>query len=151
MNASEPEPNSAPVPATRRRLPLRAAAVLAARVRFVLLVGALLGLIAAWPLLQNLWAKLTRPAPAGGAVSPDTEYWCPMCPGVVSEWPSKCPVCNMTLVRRRRGESVPLPRGVLARMQLSPHRVPLAGLTTPPVPHPPLARQTRPPGGAGGR
>src|SRR5207244_56635 len=60
--------------------------------------------------------------------------------------PSKCPVCNMTLVRRRRGEAVPLPDGVLARMQLSPYRVQLAGITTAPVAYRPLARETVLPG-----
>lgn len=122
-----PEP---PPPHARSRLALRGAAVVAARVRFLLLVGGLLGLIAAWPTLQNLWAKLTRPAPDAAAVSPGTEYWCPMCPGVVSDWPSKCPVCNMALVRRQKGEMTPLPDGVVARVQLSPYRLQLAGVRT---------------------
>jgi hypothetical protein len=120
-------------PNARPRLPLRAAAVVAARVRFLLLLVALLGLIAAWPFLQNYWAKLTRGTPAAGAISPDTEYWCPMCPGVVSDWPSKCPVCNMTLVRRQKGDMTPLPDGVVARVQLSPYRLQLAGIRTSPV------------------
>ncbi len=124
MNPSEPTP---PPPT---RLPLRAAAVLAARVRFVLLVGGLLALVAAWPLLQNTWAKFTRPAATAGAVSPDTEYWCPMCPGVLSDWPAKCPVCNMALVRRQKGDMTPLPDGVVARVQLSPYRLQLAGVHT---------------------
>lgn len=125
---SEPAPSVPP-----SRLAVRAAAVVAARVRFVLLVGGLLGLIAVWPLLQNHWAKWTRPAPAGGSISSDTEYWCPMCPGVVSDWPSKCPVCSMTLVRRQKGDMTPLPDGVVARVQLSPYRLQLAGIRTSPV------------------
>ena len=64
---------------------------------------------------------------------PDTEYWCPMCPGVVSDWPSKCPVCSMSLVRREKGEMTPLPDGVVARVQLSPYRLQLAGIRTSPV------------------
>ena len=60
-------------------------------------------------------------------MSADTEYWCPMCPGVVSDWPTKCPVCNMALVRREKGEMTPLPDGVVARVQLSPYRLQLAG------------------------
>src|SRR3954454_9001438 len=115
MDTTEPTAGT-PAPPSRSRLPLRAAAVLAARVRFLLVVGGLLGLIAAWPLLQNHWAKLSRPAPAAAAVAPDTEYWCPMCPGVVPEWPSKCPVCNMALVRRQKGEMTPLPDGIVARV-----------------------------------
>lgn len=108
----------------------RAFAILLARLRFLLLVGGLLGLIAGWPLLTNVWDKLTHSHPAGGAISADTEYWCPMCPGVVSDWPTKCPVCQMTLVRRLKGEMTPLPDGVVARVQLSPYRVQLAGIHT---------------------
>jgi hypothetical protein len=74
-------------------------------------------------------------------VKDDTEYFCPMCPGVVSDWPAKCPVCNMTLVRRRRGEAVPLPNGVVARMQLSPYRIQLGGIQTSPVAYRPLVQE----------
>jgi hypothetical protein len=112
---------------------LRAAAVVLARARFLLLVGGVLAVFAAWPVLRNTWDKLTRAAPTGGAVSSATEYWCPMCPGVVSDWPSKCPVCNMALVRRLKGEMTPLPDGVVARVQLSPYRLMLAGVRTAPV------------------
>jgi hypothetical protein len=56
-----------------------------------------------------------------------------MCPGVVSDWPDKCPVCHMTLVRRTRGDAVVLPDGVVARMQLSPYRIQLAGVRTAPA------------------
>jgi hypothetical protein len=103
------------------------------RARFLLLVGGLLAVLAAWPLLRNVRDKLTRAAPTGGAVSSATEYWCPMCPGVVSDWPTKCPVCNMALVRRQKGEMTPLPDGVVARVQLSPYRLQLAGVRTAPV------------------
>ena len=70
-----------------------------------------------------------------------------MCPGVLSDWPDKCPVCHMTLVRRTRGEAVPLPDGVVARMQLTPYRVQLAGLRTAPAEYLPLAWEAT----AGGR
>jgi hypothetical protein len=53
-----------------------------------------------------------------------------MCPGVVSEVPAKCPVCNMALVRRHRGEMTPSGDGGMARMQLSPYRVQFAGIRT---------------------
>jgi membrane fusion protein, copper/silver efflux system len=52
---------------------------------------------------------------------------------VVSDWPSKCPVCSMTLVRREKGDMTPLPDGVVARVQLSPYRLQLAGVRTSPV------------------
>src|SRR5579871_1962610 len=53
-----------------------------------------------------------------------------MDPGVVSHGPGRCGVCNMALVRRKRGEAVMLPDGVVSRMQLSPYRVQLAGIRT---------------------
>lgn len=104
-----------------------------ARFRYVLAVGLFLSILAAWPYLRNTIDKYLVAVPASGAVSADTEYWCPMCPGVLSDWPAKCPVCNMTLVRRQKGEMTPLPDGVVARVQLSPYRIQLAGLRTSPV------------------
>src|SRR5262245_7137868 len=135
------EPNAEPPPAAlqpSRRLPFRAAGIALARARFLLAVGGFLAVVAAWPLARNYWDKLARTPPAAAAVSPDTEYWCPMCPGVVSDWPGKCPVCSMVLVRRQKGEMTPLPDGVVARVQLSPYRIQLAGIRTVPVEFRPL-------------
>lgn len=98
-----------------------------------LLIGGMLAVLAGWPVLRNVWESLTTGTPTGAAISGDTEYWCPMCPGVTSDWPSKCPVCSMTLVRREKGEMTPLPDGVVARVQLSPYRIQLAGIRTVPV------------------
>ena len=64
-----------------------------------------------------------------------------MDPGVVSDWPGKCGICNMALVRRKRGEAVALPDGVVARMQLSPYRIQLAGIQTAPATFQPLERE----------
>ena len=80
-----------------------------------------------------------------------------MDPGVISDWPSKCGVCNMALVRRKRGEAVSLPDGVVARMQLSPNRIQLAGHSDGARVIPPLEREYECAGlvtidhGAGGR
>jgi Cu(I)/Ag(I) efflux system membrane fusion protein len=112
------------------RLARQAAAVAAARLRFVLAVGALLAIIAGWPVLRTAFDTLTTAPRTGNPVSGDTEFWCPMCPGVVSDWPAKCPVCSMALVRRQKGEMTPLPDGVVARVQLSPYRIQLAGVRT---------------------
>jgi hypothetical protein len=113
------------------------------RLRFVLVLAGAFTVVANWDWLQDHWRKLMRHAQSTRSVnageSPDTEYWCPMCPGVVSNWPRKCPVCNMGLVRRQRGEMVPLPDGTLARVQLSPYRVQLAGIQTSAVDYRPLA------------
>ena len=111
------------------------------RLPIVLIVAALV--VGQWDLIRNYWDRLTRviypESIALQAVSSDTEYFCPMDPGVISDWPSKCGVCNMSLVRRKRGEAVSLPDGVVARMQLSPNRIQLAGIQTAPASFRPLA------------
>jgi hypothetical protein len=111
------------------------------RLPIVLIVAALV--VGQWDLIRNYWGRLTRvihpQSIALQAVSSDTEYFCPMDPGVISDWPSKCGVCNMSLVRRKRGEAAALPEGVVARMQLSPNRIQLAGIQTAPVSFRPLA------------
>jgi Cu(I)/Ag(I) efflux system membrane fusion protein len=124
-----------PRPARQR---LRGAlALLQVRLRLpiVLILAAIV--VGQWDLIRNYWGRLTRVTQAESiarqAVSGDTEYFCPMDPGVISDWPSKCGVCNMALVRRKRGEALSLPDGVLARMQLSPNRVQLAGIQTAPA------------------
>ena len=114
-------------------VPIRAVAIALARARFLVLVGTFLAIIAVWPYARNYFDKLSRTPPATAAVSPDTEYWCSMCPGVVSEWPGKCPVCNMALVRRKKRDMTPRPDGVVPRIQLSPYRIQLAGIRTAPV------------------
>ena len=84
---------------------------------------------------------VTAESTAKRPVSSDTEYFCPMDPGVVSDWPGRCGVCNMALVRRKRGDAVMLPDGVVARMQLSPYRIQLAGIQTAPLGYRPLHRE----------
>ena len=108
----------------------------------VLVVAAIV--IGRWDLLRNHWDRLTQRTPsestAGHPVSTDTEYFCPMDPGVLSDWPGRCGVCNMALVRRKKGEAAMLPDGVIARMQLSPYRVQLAGIRTEAAEFRPLSR-----------
>jgi hypothetical protein len=105
------------------------------RLPIVLILAAVV--VGQWDLIRNYWGRLTRvihpESIALQAVSSDTEYFCPMDPGVISDWPTKCGVCNMSLVRRKRGEAVSLPDGVVARMQLSPNRIQLAGIQTAPA------------------
>jgi hypothetical protein len=107
------------------------------RLRFPLILAAGFLVVGRWEFLRNHWDRLTRRATGNeaiaGAVSNDTEYFCPMDPGVVAEWPGRCGVCNMALVRRKKGDAAPLPEGVLARMKFSPDRVQLAGIRTSPV------------------
>ena len=112
------------------------------RVPIVLVIAAVV--VGRWDVIRNYWDRLTRRAPvdslAQRAVSGDTEFFCPMDPGIVSAWPNRCGVCNMALVRRQRGEAVMLPDGVIARMQFSPYRIQLGGIQTAPVGFRPLAR-----------
>jgi hypothetical protein len=112
------------------------------RIPAILLVSALV--VGRWEVIRNYWDRVTRFGTgadlSGQAVSSDTEYFCPMDPGVLSNWPGKCGICNMALVRRRRGEAVVLPDGVVARMQLSPNRVQLAGIKTFAVGYQPLVQ-----------
>src|SRR5689334_18694538 len=68
------------------------------RLRFLAVLVAAFAVVGNWDLLRHYWDKLTwTPTSAAEGVSGETEYWCPMCPGVVSEWPGKCGVCNMAL------------------------------------------------------
>ncbi|HEX7447603.1 MAG TPA: heavy metal-binding domain-containing protein [Pirellulales bacterium] len=113
------------------------------RLRFPIVLVAAFLIVGQWHVLRNYWDTFVAPArlTAAGGVSADTEYFCPMCPGVVSDWPSKCSVCNMPLVRRKKGEALHLPDGVVARMQLSPYRVQLAGIRIATAEYRPLARE----------
>jgi Cu(I)/Ag(I) efflux system membrane fusion protein len=116
--------------------------VLIVRLRFFLVLLAVLLLVGSWHSVRHYWERLT----GGGSTQPrtlasDAEFWCPMCPGVVSDFPGKCPVCNMALVVRKKGEAAPQPDGALARMQFSPYRVQLAGIRTAAVEARPLRRE----------
>ena len=128
--------------AQRFRLAVR---VVQVRLRFVAVLVAAFLVVGLWGNLRNVWDtvahRLTGAHVGQHAVSGDTEYWCPMDPGVVSDWPAICPVCNMDLVRRRKGEAVVLPEGLVARMQFSPYRIQLAGIRTSVVKRQSLARE----------
>ena len=103
------------------------------RFRFLLAILALGLLAGIWPWLTNSWERLLarwNPYVQDSTVSAGSEYFCPMDPGVVSVWPAICPICNMDLIRRRKTEMPILPSGVVARMQLSPYRIALAGVRT---------------------
>lgn len=107
------------------------------RARFVLVIVVIGLVVGQWERLTGYWNWLTRTAlgqaDRQSAVSSDTEFYCPMDPGVVSPWEEKCPICNMALVRRKKGDAPLLPEGVVARMQVSPYRLQLAGVKTSPV------------------
>jgi membrane fusion protein, copper/silver efflux system len=113
------------------------------RLRFIIVLALAFLVVGRWDTLRNTWERLTRGAIGGNersAISTDTEYFCPMDPGVLSDWPGKCGICNMGLVRRKKGEAVMLPSGIIARMQISPYRLQLAGIRTSPAEYQPLTR-----------
>src|SRR3954453_3699912 len=57
-----------------------------ARLRFIAVLVAIGGVIAYWDTLNAYYEKWTRPVfGQETAVSPDTEYWCPMHPSVVRD------------------------------------------------------------------
>ena len=103
------------------------------RLRFILLVGILAIMALLWPWMSSGWSRILvrfNPPMMGTAVSANNEFFCPMDPGVVSVWPAICPICNMDLITRTKGDAILLPTGVIARMQISPYRIALAGVRT---------------------
>jgi hypothetical protein len=120
------------------------------RLRLPLVLIACGLIVGRWEVFRAYWDRLTRQVAGGDqavqAVSNEMEFFCPMDPGVVSVWPGRCGVCNMALVRRQRGDTVALPNGVVARMQLTPYRVQLAGIHTTTAEYRPLACEAEAPG-----
>src|SRR5437899_12701820 len=118
MTVREPVAPQDRAPAPRMALVARAIQV---RLRFVVVLVVAFLVVGMWGPITNYWDTLTHQFTGSHArehaVSADTEYFCPMDPGVISDWPAICPVCNMDLVRRKKGEAVILPEGVVARMQ----------------------------------
>ena len=107
--------------------------VVRVRLRFLLIVAFAGIVVSQWPLVRNVWDRWTWSGVhrhETGSVSTSHEYFCPMDQGVISVWPAICPICNMDLVRRKKMDAVMLPEGVVARMQLSPYRIQLAGIRT---------------------
>ena len=115
------------------------------RARFLVALVAIGLVVGQWERIAASWQWATRQIfgqrGQPSAVSTDTEFFCPMDPGVVSHWEDKCPICNMALVRRKKGTPQALPKGVVSRMQISPDRLQLAGVQTAPAEFLPLVRE----------
>lgn len=114
-----------------------------ARLRFLVILGVIGVAIAKWDLLVAWYEKWSRPADAKTTAT-DVEYFCPMHPTVVRDNnKEKCPICFMPLSKRNKGEPTDetLPAGTVARVQLSPYRVVLAGVRTVPIGFQPLHRE----------
>jgi Cu(I)/Ag(I) efflux system membrane fusion protein len=117
---------------------------LQARLRFVVILAAVGGLIAYWDTFSAYYEKWTRPAGATETVLADIEYFCPMHPYIVRDnRKEKCPICHMDLAKRKKGDAQaqPLPPGTVSRVQLTPYRVVLAGVQTTEVAYQPLAKE----------
>jgi Cu(I)/Ag(I) efflux system membrane fusion protein len=117
---------------------------LQARLRFVVILAAIGGLIAYWDTLSAYYEKWTRPARAAEIASGDTEYFCPMHPFIVRDKPDeKCPICHMELAKRKKetGQGEPLPPGTVNRVQLTPYRVVQAWVHTTEVQYRPLTKE----------
>lgn len=116
-----------------------------ARLRFLFILGTIGVLIVKWDDLVARYEKYVRPATGADAADPDHEYFCPMHPTVVRDnKKEKCPICFMPLSKRKKGDvggGETLPAGTVARVQLSPYRITLAGVRTAPVEYHALTRQ----------
>ncbi len=119
------------------------------RLRFVAVLAIACLTITNWDRLRGRWDSLVGPGARDASmapISPGTEYFCPMDPGVVSAWPGKCSICNMFLVVRAKGDMTPLPGGIVARVQVSPERILYAGIRTSAVEFRPLSKAVSGPG-----
>jgi Cu(I)/Ag(I) efflux system membrane fusion protein len=98
------------------------------RLRFILVFAAIGVVVGNWSLIMNLVDRWTRGTGAD-QVTGDHEWFCPMHPTVVrANDREKCPICGMPLSRRKKGETVALPPGVLSRLQLSPQKIRMGGI-----------------------
>lgn len=114
------------------------------RLRFILMFVVVGLIVGNWALIMNVVDRLTRPAKAPDLVQGEFEWYCPMHPTVVRPDPSQnCPICGMPLSKRRKGEKVQMPPGVLAQLQLTPYRIRQAGLATEEVGYRTLVREIR--------
>src|SRR5262245_26496675 len=97
---SSPPAGEAP-PAAKRSVwqqLLIAARIARVRLRFILVFVVLFLVVGERELIHNYWDKWTGSTSSrdttAHAVSLDTEYFCPMDPGVVSDWSGKCGICK---------------------------------------------------------
>src|SRR5436190_12353433 len=89
-----------------------------ARLRFIVILAAVGGVIAYWDTLNAYWEWWTRPADQHAAAASDSEFWCPMHPTIIRDHPDKCPLCAMPLSKRKKtnASADTLPTGVVSRV-----------------------------------
>lgn len=117
--------------------------VVLARLRFLAVFVAAALVVGYWDDIKNHVDKWTRPPVQ--LASSDVEYFCTMHPFVVRSEPGICPIagCGMPLKERKKGQAETLPADVLARVQLTPRRVAMAGIQTSSVEERALVREVR--------
>ena len=118
--------------------------ILFLRLRFIFLF-VVIGVVSwKWELIMNTVDKYTRPKEAQDLVQGEYEWFCPMHPTIIRpDDKQKCPICGMPLSRRKKGEQVQLPPGVVAHVQLSPYRIKQAGVATEEIGYKTLVRELR--------
>lgn len=100
------------------------------RLRFIALM-AVTGLVFAyWDTIWNHYEKWTRPTTLSQVAASGVEFFCPMHPSVVQDDPGSCPICGMTLSRRKHSERQAPTPGATARIELKPDQVRQAGIET---------------------
>lgn len=131
-------------PATTAANAWQVAKTVFVRLRFIMIFVVIGLIVANWPLILNVVDRLTRPAKAPDLVAGEFEWYCPMHPSVVRPDASQnCPICGMPLSKRKKGEKIQLPPGVLAQLQLTPYRIRQAGLATEEIGYRTLVREIR--------
>ncbi len=130
------------VPAKRKNRLVYALEIVAVRLRFIGLLVAVVLLVGYWDAIK---ARVERWLGGGGesatSGASDIEFYCPMHPNVIRPSMGNCPICGMPLSERKKGVKAETPEGVLARVQLSPHRIAQAGIRTSVVDWRPLERE----------
>ncbi len=113
------------------------------RLRFIFVFVAIGVIVGKWDWIMAVATKAIGHreivAPPG-----DFEWFCPMHPTIVrNDAKEKCPVCFMPLSKRKRGEKVELPAGVVARVTLTGTRVRQAGVGTEEIGYRNMVRELR--------
>lgn len=116
--------------------------VIMVRARFLALFVGTAAVFIYWDTIVNYYDKWTHPT-GQSAASSSEEFYCPMCPSVLREEPATCPICMMPLSKRKKTAKQKLPEGVLARVDLQPHQMKLAGIRVVPVSHQALVKTIR--------
>ena len=129
---------------TQKGGPFQVAKIVFLRLRFIF-IFVIIGVVSwKWELIMNTVDKYTRPKKGADMVQGDFEWFCPMHPSIIRpDDTQKCPICGMPLSKRKKGEQVQLPAGVVGHVQLSPYRIKQGGIATEEIGYKTLIRELR--------